>query len=244
MSDPRPDTRLAQWGALAGGLAHEIKNPLSTISLTLQLLREDLTSRETIPTAQPLARIETLIAEAAQLERILEDFLRVAREPTIHADGSDLNAVVEDTLRFLDPELRERRIDLVLQLDRSVTRVEADQTLIRQTLLNLLRNAVQAMGEGGTLTVQTRGRGSWFEIEVIDTGSGMTPEVLARIFDGFYSTKSKGTGIGLTIARRNVELHGGELLCESEAKRGSRFTVRLPLRAGRTEGDESARGEA
>lgn len=223
------DGRLAEWGALAGGLAHEIKNPLSTMNISLQLLREDLQARSSVPTAQVLPRIELLVSEIRRLQKILNDFLRLARTPELALADRDPNAILEDILAFLSPELRRQNITLVTQLDRTVRSIRVDPDQLRQALINLVRNALEAMPGAGTLTLTSRRAGARFELDVIDTGQGIKQEILGRIFDGFFSTKPGGTGIGLAITRQIVGLHGGTIACQSEPGRGSKFTISLPI---------------
>jgi len=223
------DERLAQWGALSAGLAHELRNPLSTLNISLQLLKEDLKQRPQISTAQVLPRIELLGTEIERLQRILNDFLTLAREPDGDFAERDPNRLVEEIQAFITPEVAELGVDLGLHLDRSVQTIRMDSDLLRQALLNIIRNGIQAMGHGGTLTIQTRVSGENFVIVVIDTGDGMTQDVQDRIFDGFFSARPGGTGIGLAITRQIMRLHGGDVTCESAPGRGSKFTVSLPL---------------
>lgn len=229
MADTERDPRLHRFEALAGGLAHEIRNPLSTINITLQLLREDLAERPGARENADLRRLDVVLAEVRRLERIVQDFLRLAREPSLSRKTSDVNALVEDSLAFMAPEYKAARIDVVSQLDRRVPATAVDDSLFRQAVLNLFRNAMQAMPAGGVVTVQTRAEDGAFVLDVIDTGIGMTPEVKDRVFDVFFSTKPGGTGLGLSLVRQIVELHGGVVSCESVAGLGTRFSVRIPL---------------
>lgn len=231
-ADPREDHRLAQWGALAGGLAHEIKNPLSTMNITLQLLQEDLRSRPQVSSRKLLPRVELLLDEVQRLQRIVTDFLKLAKAPELELRKRDANTLIEEIERFIGPELESVGVDLVTQLDRTAGQVEVDPDLLRQALLNIIRNALQAMPEGGTLTVQTYGTEDAFRLEIIDTGDGMEDGVRARVFDGFFSTRPGGTGIGLAVTRQIIQLHGGDVTCESAPGMGSRFTVTLPYANG------------
>ena len=228
MERSRLENRLAQWGALAGSLAHEIRNPLSTINLTLHLLKEDLV-RPRAGSTPPVGRIDLLITEVEHLQRILNDFLRLARQPDLSLEPVDLNSLVEETMAFLQPELGRLGVTLVSSVDRRVPFVQGDATLLRQVLLNLFRNALESMPRGGTLTVQTEGDERILRLRVIDTGVGIDAETLDRIFDVFFSTKPGGTGIGLPLIRQFVELHGGSVAVQSEPGRGSLFTVHLPI---------------
>lgn len=229
MTEPRLEARLARWGALAGGLAHEIKNPLSTMNISLQLLREDLQGRAQVAASQVLPRIDLVISEIERLQGILNDFLRLVREPELTASSRDPNDLVEEIVRFVQPELAEHGIDVVTQLDRSVTTLQIDSDLFRQAFLNLVKNAQHAMADGGVLTIQTRRHDDAFAFDVIDTGSGIAEGIRDRIFDGFFSTKSGGTGIGLSLTRQIIELHGGEVSFQTAHGRGTMFTMLLPM---------------
>ncbi|HYC78532.1 MAG TPA: ATP-binding protein [Planctomycetota bacterium] len=229
MTDTDRDGRLTRFEALAAGLAHEIRNPLSTINITLQLLREELAERPGARENGSLKRVDVVLGELRRLERIVGDFLRLAREPSAERRRCDLNVLVEDAVNVMAADFRKARVAVTLQLDRSLPPTDVDDSLLRQAVLNLLRNAAQAMEGGGTLTVQTRRDRGRFTLEVIDTGPGMPPEVRDRVFDLFFSTKPGGVGIGLPLVRQFVELHGGTVRCESEPGHGTRFTLELPL---------------
>jgi signal transduction histidine kinase len=229
MADSERDSRWQRFEALAGGLAHEIRNPLSTINITLQLLREDLAERPGARENADLRRVDVVLAEVKRLERIVQDFLRLARDPSPRLRRTDVNALVEDALAFMSAEFRAARIDVVSQLDRRIPPTAIDDSLFRQAVLNLFRNAVQAMPQGGVLTVQSRSVDGRFLLDVIDTGLGMTPEVHERVFDVFFSTKPGGSGLGLPLVRQIIERHGGEVRCESAPGLGSRFSLLVPL---------------
>lgn len=223
------DQRLAYWGALAGGLAHEIKNPLSTMSISLQLLLEDLKASPQVHSGKIRPRIEMLTGEVERLQRIVNDFLTLAKDPELVLEPRNPNELIEAMEQFIGPELRRKGIHVVTQLDSRAPDIPLDADHFRQVLINIIRNAIDAMPAGGTLTLQSRVEGGEILVEVIDTGHGVPPDVLPRIFDGFFSTRPGGTGIGLAISRRIVENHGGSIDCESTPGRGSRFIIRLPV---------------
>ncbi len=225
-------SRLAEWGALAGGLAHEIKNPLSTMNITLQLLREEWAEGTTPRERKTLQRIDVLLAEIRRLEKIVADFLSLAREHALELVPTDIGRLIADLVDFLRPELSRQGIRTALHLDHGVGSVAVDVNLLRQALLNLLRNSIDAMPDGGDLTIQMRREDGSVRIDVIDTGAGMTRETLDRIFQAFFSTKRHGTGLGLPTTRRIFEEHGGSIEAQSEPGRGTLFTARLPVRRG------------
>ena len=224
-----PSERLAYWGALAGGLAHEIKNPLSTMNISLQLLMEDLKAAPTVPSNRVLPRIELLTGEVERLQRIVNDFLTLAKDPQLDLQPHSVNSIVESLLAFVQPELDENQIELVTQLDGRAPDIRLDSDHFRQALVNIVLNAIQAMPEGGTMTVQTMATETSMTVSVIDTGHGIPKELTKRVFDGFFSTRPGGTGIGLALTQRIIENHGGSISVESSEGQGSRFLISLPM---------------
>jgi signal transduction histidine kinase len=214
--------------ALAGGLAHEIKNPLSTIQLNLGLLAEDFEGAETPRDQRALRKIRTVERECQRLNDILEDFLRFARIKPLRLESSDPNGVVQEIIDFVAPEAATRGIEVVPYLHADLPRVLLDREVFKQALLNLLINAQHAMPSGGQIVLQTRPTGGAVEIDVIDTGVGMDAETLAQIFRPFFSTRKDGSGLGLPTTRKIVKAHRGTIAVQSEAGKGTRFTITLP----------------
>ncbi|HZR09258.1 MAG TPA: ATP-binding protein [Myxococcales bacterium] len=212
--------RLAAIGRIAAQITHEIRNPLSSISLNAEELGERA------PEARELC--DAIVREVDRLTAITEDYLRFARLPKPQLQRADLNETVRDLLEFVRPELDAAGVEVTLSLAPELPRVLADVAQLRQLLLNLLRNAREAMGSGGALSVTTRGRENAVEIEVRDSGPGIPEGRLARIFDPFFTTKERGTGLGLAMAQEIAQEHGGQLSCESKPGRGTAFTLRLP----------------
>lgn len=227
----RQAERLAELGTLTGGLAHEIKNPLSTVQLNLQLLREDLDPDDPNH-ARMHRRLETVQKETSRLRDIVDDFLRYAGRIELHKQPVDVNAMLEDLVDFLTPQAQVQRMQLRLKrADSGPLVVPLDERHIKQTLLNLILNAMQAMpaGGGGEIILGARRQDGRAVIEITDTGRGIPPEDLPQIFDAYYSKKKGGTGLGLAIAKRLVEEHGGRISVASELGKGSVFRVELPL---------------
>ncbi|HUR29285.1 MAG TPA: ATP-binding protein, partial [Planctomycetota bacterium] len=239
---PRPRTpaeQVAFLSRLAGGLAHEIKNPLSTMAINLALLEEEwmrvsnarnakepeLTPRE----QRSLRRVKTLQREVQRLEHIVQEFLIYAKGGEINRAPRDLASLLRDLLEFVEPEDAGQGIRHHVDLAVGLPLVLIDASAIQQALLNLLVNARQAMPGGGELLVRLRRDGNWVECSVTDTGIGMRPDQLARCFDEYWSDKKGGTGLGLSTARRIIEEHGGSIDVVSEPGRGTSFTVYLPL---------------
>ena len=220
----------AEIAALAGGLAHEIRNPLSTITMNLDLMAEDINDLESeSPQARRLlTKLSSVQRECSRLEEILNDFLQFASAGQIALKQQSLNAVVEEFIEFFKPEASEGNVDLSWHPGTDLPEVNLDAKLFRQVLHNLAQNAQQAMPSGGVLEVQTLVRGDSVLLELIDNGCGMDERTRSRMFQAFYSNKPGGSGLGLPTVRKIVEAHHGEIICDSEVGQGTRFTISLP----------------
>jgi two-component system, NtrC family, sensor histidine kinase HydH len=244
----------AELAELAGGFIHEMKNHIGTLGLNLQLLGEDFQDPQTPRERRAQTRIQRLQAECSRLLDLSNDFLRFARIKDLALVPTDLARVVEEMIDFFSPTAQTARIDIKPYLPADLPPVGLDVDLFKQALLNLMLNAEQAMPEGGEITIQAAaeigspqsscsaechpapappGGPATVCLSLIDTGKGMAPDVLARVFEPFFSTKQGGTGLGLPTTRRIVEAHGGTLTAESAVGRGTRFTIRLPALAAR-----------
>jgi signal transduction histidine kinase len=235
---------LAELGTLTGGLAHEIKNPLSTIGLNLQLLRESL-EESPLPAevcGRLRSRLAAITAEVDRLRGILEDFLAFAGRVRLDPQPLAINDLVEQLVDFYHPQAEASGICLRTQLDPRAGIMAVDPTLMKQALLNLLINATQAMvdarysgkSHGGAvdLFLRTEADREGVAIHVIDTGPGIDRPSVSKIFHPYFSTKRKGTGLGLPTTRRIVQEHGGTLTVHSKEGLGSDFTIRLPRGPG------------
>lgn len=222
--------RLAAVGTLAAGLAHEVRNPLNSAALQLQVLRRRVERGSTDP-SQLLPIIGIVVDEIRRLDHLVSDFLSFAQPRPLRVEPMALDALVAAVADLVRPEAEAAGVRFVVELDASGRSVEVDAERMRQVLLNLMRNAVEATeSDSGTVTVRTAPADpeGYARVEVIDTGSGFAED--APIFDAFYTTKEAGTGLGLAIAYRIVADHGGVLTAESRPGR-TRFMVRLPERA-------------
>lgn len=217
-----------ELATLAGGLAHEIRNPLSTMGMHLELLAEDLEADDSTRGRRMKKRITSLQAECRNLEDILNAFLQFARAGELDLETLSLNDLVSEYVSVLEPQANSLGIELRPHLDSNLPSVRMDRSLIRQVLVNLGRNAIQAMPKGGSIDFLTYTRGTSVFLEVIDTGSGMDEKTRSRMFQAFFSTRSGGSGLGLPTVRRIVEAHQGHISCESEVGKGTRFTIQLP----------------
>jgi signal transduction histidine kinase len=241
--------QLAEMGNLAAGLAHELKNPLSTLKLNLQLLEEDLAALPGGPGERSISRLATLKKEADRLRQTLDDFLRYAGRIELRPEVVPLNALVEELLDFLLPQAQAAKVRVHTSLARENPHCRLDVNLFKQALLNLFLNGIQAIpanadstGTDGGAAVAvdgTRGGGDLFVqtvqgpdtaiLYVSDTGVGIPPENLPRIFQAYFTTKKGGTGLGLPTTRRIIEEHNGHITVQSEPAKGTSFRVELPL---------------
>jgi signal transduction histidine kinase len=213
---------------LAGGFIHEIKNHLSTLKLNLQLLAEEFADPHNQRERRALERARRLENECEHLVGVSNDFLRFARVTNLDLRPGDLGPVIEELLDFFGPMARANKIDIKTYLPADLPPVDLDRDLFKQALLNLLLNAQQAMPEGGHLTIQAEREPDGVRLILIDTGKGMSPEVLSKAFRPFYSTRVGGSGLGLATTRKIVLAHHGTIDAESEVGHGTKFTIRLP----------------
>jgi len=231
MSCPDDDSRrVNELAELAGGLAHELRNPLSTMMVNLKLLAEDLRDDSADPVdvrRRSLLKVDGLRREAERLQQLFDEFLNLAGPFTLKKETVDLGSVISRLATFLDPLLRSNRVDLTVSTPDSPVYCRGDENLLSQALLNLAINAQQAMPDGGDLRMATGTTDGEAWITVSDTGMGIAPADHQRVFKPFFSTKAKGTGLGLAITRRIIHEHGGTLTLSSELSKGTSFTVRL-----------------
>jgi signal transduction histidine kinase len=218
--------RLAAVGTLAAGLAHEVRNPLNSASLQLQVLKRRLargkSSAETLGTV-----VELVDAEIRRLDHLVSDFLAFARPAPMELRRIELNGLVSAVGELVRPECTTAGVELVVDADRDIGAVQGDDPRLRQVLLNVIRNGVEAVGDRGTVTVQTQPADDHGDVAIVieDDGPGFPED--APIFDAFYTTKEQGTGLGLSIVHRIVSEHGGSISVESRPGR-TRFSIRLP----------------
>jgi signal transduction histidine kinase len=221
----------AEIAQLAGGLAHEIKNPLSTIRLNMELLAEDLRESDSPHNHRALRKIELVQQECQRLQDLLDHFLSYAKAHHLRKTPCDLNAQVRRALDFYRPKAQEAKIEVIDYLANDLPTVILDPEAFHGALLNLILNAEQAMPDGGQLVLRTYGTPNGVALDLIDTGCGMDESTRSKIFDAFYSTKRGGSGLGLPTTRRIIEAHGGRIFLQSEPNRGTQFTLHLPIPA-------------
>ncbi len=225
------DDRLTHLGALAAGLAHEIRNPLNVLSMNLQMLEEEISGRPGGDTGDARLYLAALQGEIRRLSSLVNNFLAYARPNQPRFESKDLNRVLRDICLLVRPEFERRGLSLREDLASFLPPVDLDESLIRQAAMNILINATQVLKTGGLVTVRSRvGPQGEAIVTIEDDGPGIKPEDQARIFEVFYSTRGGGTGLGLPIAAKILEAHGGSIAVESEPGRGARFVLRLPRR--------------
>ena len=237
--------RLAELGTLVGHLAHELRNPLSIVKVNLKLLSEEIARQnrdlegvdpEKIPIenfsqrlSRQLRKVETLTTETDRLADTLSDFLTYAGRMELRLATHDLNELIDELADFYEPQAIAQGIAIRRDLTKTPARCRIDADLIKQALLNLFINAAQAMDGMGDLIVQTKISGDKVIMTVVDTGKGIDPEKKDKIFDAYYTTKTGGSGLGLSTCRRIIEEHNGSIELVSEPGKGSSFTIPLPL---------------
>lgn len=216
---------LATMGELAAGLAHEIRNPLAGIAGVIEIIGRDL------PASSPARSVvKEVRQEVMQINRIVSDLLECARPKPPETRLSDVNATVEHAVMFARQQALSKSIDIEFRRSRLPLEAEHDSNQVNQVLLNLLLNAIQSIDHSGKITVSVERQNLVAAITVADTGRGIAAEHLPHIFRPFYTTKGNGTGLGLSLARRIVEEHGGRVEVSSALGQGSTFIVFLPLR--------------
>jgi signal transduction histidine kinase len=221
-ADALRQSRLAAMGEMAATLAHEVRNPLGSMELFASLLLDDLRDRP------PAVRLVSQIAEGIKdLNHLVSNILGFTRAPVPVRDAEvDVIAAIEEGLRYSTALLAEHRTAIVRRYGAGPLLAKADPSLVRQIFLNLVRNAVQAMGDEGTLTITAVG-GESVQVSFADTGSGIPSDARQRIFDPFFTTKERGTGLGLAVVRTLLDAVGGDVTVDEAEERGARFTVRL-----------------
>jgi two-component system sensor histidine kinase HydH len=214
---------------LLGRLAHEIRNPLSSLDIHVQLLEEDLrTLRPQMP-EQFSSRLEIIHGELHRLESIVEHFLRLAGPSELELEAVELPKIIAHVCELLRPEAAARQIEIRPQLQPGLPTLMADSVRLTQALLNLMINAMQAIERSGSIDVVAQLEGDTIAVTVTDSGPGIPPEKLPSLFDPYFTTKTEGSGLGLWIAQQIVIAHGGTLQAQNAPGKGAVFTMKLPV---------------
>ena len=219
--------KLAALGRLTSGVAHEVKNPLNAMMIHVELLKERLED------ADPDVRqsLEVIGSEIRRLDRVVQGFLKFMRPQELTLKPVDLNSMLQSVGALLEAEGQSRGVRLVMDLDAGLPSVSGDEELLRQAFINIVQNAVQAMPNGGAVRIRTRPEGlDWVRVTVTDQGVGIAPEDLDKIFKLYYTSKPGGSGIGLSVVYRILQLHDGTVEAKSQVGKGTALIVRLPVR--------------
>ena len=214
---------------LAGALAHEIKNPLSVIGMNMELLAEDLGEPKTQEDRRALDKVNIVKEQCVRLQRLLNDFLRFARIKHLDMSPGSLNDRVESVLTLFSPQCRDQGVEIIRYLDAELPLIMMDDQTLEAALVNLVKNAIEAMPDGGQFTVRTRLTRKGVALDLIDTGRGMDQTTAMHMFEAFYTTKDDGSGLGLPTARKGIEAHGGRIDVQSAVGRGTQFTLQFPM---------------
>jgi two-component system, NtrC family, sensor kinase len=222
--------RMATVGRLSLKVAHEVRNPIAAIELNAELLQEMFGGRSGRDMEEATGLVAAIRDQVTALDALTEEYLAFARFPRPQFDEESPNQLVEELADFVHPLATRQGHHVRVETDPAVPTMEIDRTLLRQAILNLVKNGFEAMSRGGELTLRSRADGHRVDISVSDTGPGIAPAVAPRLFEQFFTTKPQGTGLGLGIARQIVEEHGGELLWANRPQGGVTFTIRLPAK--------------
>jgi signal transduction histidine kinase len=229
--------RLAAIGRLTAGVGHEVKNPINAMVVHLELLRSKLAGAGQDPFGGAQRHVDILTGEMQRLDRVVQTLADFSRPMELKLREHDLRQVVNAVVDLTAAEMQENGVLVGLSAPEEPLMIRVDAELVRQALLNLLLNGMQAMPQGGNLSVTLRRDHQFAVVEVTDEGEGIPPEILPRIFELYFTTKPKGSGIGLAMTYRILQMHGGALDVRSNATplasdRGTTFTLRLPMAAG------------
>jgi nitrogen-specific signal transduction histidine kinase/HAMP domain-containing protein len=219
--------RLAAIGRLTSGVAHEVKNPINAIVIHLEILRERILQLD----PESRRHMDIINSEIHRLDRVVKSLVDFSRPVDLKLTALDLRSLAADVVALADPEANSHHVDIVQNLGPNPLPVRVDPDLIKQAILNVVINGVQAMPEGGTLTLRAFTTSQAAVLEVQDTGAGISPEIRDKIFNLYFTTRKSGSGIGLSLTYRAMQLHNGALELDSEAQQGTTFRFVLPLLA-------------
>jgi two-component system sensor histidine kinase HydH len=216
--------------AVAAGIAHEVRNPLNALQINLRILEQELREVLHDPSLHVFVVLGKIADELRSLDDFVTEFLRYARPPKLKTEAVRIGTLLSDLATFIAPECAKKGATLSVRAGDGT--IQADSFQLKHALLNLVLNALQATPRGGTITIESGESGKNLAIEVHDTGEGIPSEILDRVFEVFFTTREGGTGLGLPIAQRIVEEHGGTLEVSSRAGKGTTLKILLPLHAG------------
>jgi len=222
--------RMATVGRLSLKVAHEVRNPISAIELNAEILQDIVRDRSEPEMEEAAGLVASIRDQVNTLDALTEEYLTFARFPKPHFEEESINDLLHELADFVRPVATRQGLTLRVHTDPAVPMREIDRGLLRQAILNLVKNGLEALSSGGELTIVSRYDGDAVEIDVSDTGGGISDEIAQRLFEPFFTTKPQGTGLGLSITTQIVEEHGGQIRWRNDPGRGVTFTIRLPVK--------------
>ena len=225
------EKQYSELAQIAGSLAHEIKNPLSVIRMNMELVEEDLEESETLRERRVWTKLQTVHAQCQRLEKLLNDFMKFARLRDLELQIGSLNRQITLVLDMYEAQARAQGVQINRYLDPELPAMHLDQETLQAALANLVKNALESMPEDGELTAITRVTPVGIAMDLIDTGCGMSDNTALNMFNAFYTTKPTGSGLGLPMARKVVQAHGGRIDVQSQEAQGTKFTLEFPTPA-------------
>jgi signal transduction histidine kinase len=227
--------RTAAMGSMGAGLAHELKTPLSTIDINLQLLQEEWANPVSDREARSAKRVQVIARSVAKINEIIRSFVRFAQDKVLKREPVDLNELIQVTLEsdigdVIKAQNRVGQIQITCDFQPDLPKASLDRVLIRQVLINLITNAVEAITGRGAINIRTWSDPGKVHVAVSDTGHGIAPEHLDKIWNLYFTTKPSGIGMGLPIVKRFVEAHQGTIRAENSKGQGATFTFSLPVK--------------
>jgi len=225
------EKQYSELAQIAGSLAHEIKNPLSVIRMNMELVEEDLEESETLLERRVWTKLQTVHAQCQRLEKLLNDFMKFARLRDLDLEIGSLNRQITLVLDMYEAQAKAQGVLINRYLDPELPAMQLDQETLQAALANLVKNSLESMPEDGELTAITRVTPVGIAMDLIDTGCGMSDNTALNMFNAFYTTKPTGSGLGLPMARKVVQAHGGRIDVQSQEEQGTKFTLEFPTPA-------------
>jgi len=226
--------RLAAIGKMAAKVAHEIRNPLSSISLNAELLLDEILVPENVDPNESKALLHAIIKEVDRLANLTDEYLQFSRLPKCNEEEKEISKIIESVIELIQMKAVSKGIQIQTSCPESIPPIILDQAQIRRVMLNICNNAIEAMPHGGNLTLECSAPGKVLQLVIKDTGVGIPKHEYDHIFDAFFTRKEQGTGLGLTISRQIVEEHGGTITCENNLPLGTTFRINLPMKKNHT----------